>query len=69
VLKFTPEQIREIRGSNSQVAFARSLGCTIVALSRWENGHAEPGRWFTHKLKRRVAKSNTAQKGAPCPTE
>jgi len=68
VITFTPEQIREIRGSNSQVAFAKSLGCTIVALSRWENGHAVPSPVLKDKLRLRV-KPDIVQEGVPCLTE
>jgi DNA-binding transcriptional regulator YiaG len=51
--KMSKTLIRRIREATglSQVAFAKRLGCTVVQVSRWENGHAVPSPVFTEKLR------------------
>ena len=40
--EFYSAAVREIRGGDSQEAFARTLGVRIATLSRWENKHCVP---------------------------
>lgn len=34
--------IKRIRGSLSQVGFAKLVGVSVLTVSRWENGHVNP---------------------------
>ena len=52
----TSTQIRAIRGADPQPAFAKRLRCTVVTVSRWENGHRVPSPVYEEKL-RRMARS------------
>ena len=58
----TSKKIRAIRGScnEAQVAFAKRIGCTVVQVSRWENGHQLPSPVFTRKLCRLAQQKGVA---------
>ena len=45
---------RDVRGTDTQEVFARRMGktCTVVTVSRWENGVCEPDERYAPKLAR-----------------
>ena len=46
------EEIRQIRGSLTQAAFARKLGVTVQEVSNWETGRCKPRRKNVIKILR-----------------
>ena len=49
----TPDQIRRIRGEDTQPEFALTLGhpALVTTISRWENGHVKPSRVYDRILR------------------
>ena len=46
------EEIRQIRGSLTQAAFAHKIGVTVQEVSNWETGRCKPRRKNVIKILR-----------------
>lgn len=52
-IRISPEQVRQIRGEDTQVEFARLVGVSSPQpVSRWESGHCRPSPAFARALER-----------------